>query len=92
MILAAAIRSKAVVLLLLIHCLFLLQLSVGVLRLVIVLLFSTLCPSSFAVIMIGKRKSSLLNFVLLMSCDCLSSVYFPHGAVGRSARFNCGIR
>ena len=40
----------AVVLLLL-----LLQLIVGILCLVTVLLFSTLCPSSFAIILMGKR-------------------------------------
>ena len=45
----AAVRSKVVVLLLLIHCLLLLPLFLEVLCLVLVLLFSTLCPSSFAV-------------------------------------------
>ena len=52
----AAVRSKRVVLLLLICCLFLLILFVGVLCFVIVLLFSTLCPSSFANILIGKKE------------------------------------
>ena len=49
-----AVRSKVVVLLLLIYCLFLLPLNVVILCLVIVLLFSTLCPS-FAIILMGKR-------------------------------------
>ena len=38
------VRSKAVVLLFTIHCLF------------FVLLFSTLCPPSFAIILMGKRE------------------------------------
>ena len=42
--------------LLLIHCLLLLPLFVGVLCLVVVLLFITLCPSSFAIIFMGKRE------------------------------------
>ena len=40
----------------LIHCLLVLSLLVGVLCLVLVLIFSTLCPSSFAIILIGKRE------------------------------------
>ena len=51
----AVVRAKAVVLLLLIHCLLLLPLFVEILCLVLVLLFSTLCPSSFAIILMGKR-------------------------------------
>ena len=53
----AAVRSKAValLLLLLIHCLLLLPLFVGVLCFVLVLLFSTLCPSNFEIILMGKR-------------------------------------
>ena len=51
---SAAVHSKAVVLLLLIYCLLLLPLFVGVLCLVLVLLFRTLCPSSFAIILMGK--------------------------------------
>ena len=52
----AAVRSMAMVLLLLIRCSLLLPLFVGVVCLVIVLLFGTLCPSSFAIILIGKRE------------------------------------
>ena len=52
----AAVCSKAVVLLLLINCLLLLWLFVKVLCLVLVLLCSTLCPYSFAIITIGKRE------------------------------------
>ena len=52
----AAVRSKAVVLLLLIYCLMLLPLFVGVLCLVLVFLFSTLCTSSFAIVLMGKRE------------------------------------
>ena len=56
----AAVRSRSVVLLLLIHCLLLLPLFVGVLCLVLVLLFSTLCPSSVAITLMGKRESVAL--------------------------------
>ena len=38
------------------HCLLLLPLFVGVLCLVIVLIFGTLCPSSFAITLMGKRE------------------------------------
>ena len=48
----AAVRSKAVVL----CCLLLLPLFVGVLCLVFVLLFSIVCLSSIAIILMGKRK------------------------------------
>ena len=52
----ADIGSKAMALLLLIYCLLLLPLFVGVLCLVLDFLFSTLCPSSFAFILMGKRE------------------------------------
>ena len=49
-------------------CLLLLQLSVGVLCLVLVLLFCTLCPSSFAIILLGKRELvALLNCLVTVS-------------------------
>ena len=51
----AAVRSNATVLLLLIYYLLLLPL-LGVLCLIIVLLFSTLCMTSFAIILMGKRE------------------------------------
>ena len=52
----AAVRSKATVLLLLIYCLLSLPLFDGVLCLVHIFLFSNLCPSSFAIIFMGKRE------------------------------------
>ena len=39
-----------------IYCLLLLTLFVGVLSFNLVLLFSTLCPSSFAIILMGKGE------------------------------------
>ena len=51
------------------------------------LLFSTLCPSSFAIILMGKRKL----VALLMSCDSQCSLALPSKAVGWSAVFDCGI-
>ena len=53
---SAAVHSKAVVLLLMIHCLLLLPLFLGFLCLVLVLLPSTLCPSSVAITLMGKRE------------------------------------
>ena len=52
----AAVRSKAVVLLLLIHSLLLLPLFTEALCLAFVLLFSALCPSCVAITLIGRRK------------------------------------
>ena len=52
----ASLCSKVVVLSLLIHCLLGLPLFVGVLCFVLVLLFITLCPASFAIILMGKRE------------------------------------
>ena len=63
-----AVRSKAVVLLLMIYCLLLLPLFVGALCLVRVLLLSTSSHSSFAIILMGKRESWLLYF------NCLPGV------------------
>ena len=48
--------SKVVVLLLLIHCSLLIPLFVGGLCLFLVLLPRTLCPSSFVIILMGKKK------------------------------------
>ena len=42
-------------------CLLLLPLFVGVLCLILVLLFSTLCPYSFAIILMGKRELVVLS-------------------------------
>ena len=68
----------------------------GVLCLVIVLLFGTLCPSSFAIILIGNRsgeyRAGCFTFtVILMSCDSQCSVVLHHGAVGWSVVCDCGI-
>ena len=43
----------------------------GVLCLVLVLLFSALCPPSFSIILMGKRERTgcLTLIVFLMSCD-----------------------
>ena len=49
---------------LLICCLLLLQLFVVVLCLVLVSLFITLCPSSFAIILMGKRGLVALLYCL----------------------------
>ena len=80
------------VLLLLIYYLLLFSLFVGVLCLVLVLLFSTLRPSSFAVILMGEERADCFVLtVFLMSCDNQCSMALPHGAVGWSAAWYCGI-
>ena len=53
-------------LLLLICCLLLLPLFVGVLCVVCYLLFGTLCPSSIAIILMGKRE--LVAFIYSSRC------------------------
>ena len=52
----ADVCSEVVVLFSLIHCVLLLPLFVGVLCSVLTLLFSTLCPPSFAIILMVKRE------------------------------------
>ena len=48
---------------------------------IVLALFSIICClSSFAIIMMGKRK-----LVGLLSCDSQCSVALPHGAMGWSA-------
>ena len=88
-----AVRSMAMVLLLLIYYLLVIPLFVGVMCLVLVLLYSTLCPSSFAIILMGKRKRVICFTltVFLIACDSQCSVALPHGAVGWSAVCDCGI-
>ena len=49
----------------------------------LVLIFSTLCPSSFAIILMGKRELICFTLtVLLISCDSQCSVTIHHCAVG----------
>ena len=64
---------------------------VGVLCLVLVLLFSTLCHFSFAIILMGKRSSCFSLTVFPMSCDSQCSVNLTHGAVGWFEVCDCGI-
>ena len=63
----AAVRSKAVVLLMLIPCSLLLPLYLGVLSLVLVLLFSSLLSSIIAIILMAKRE---LIALLKLSSSC----------------------
>ena len=65
-----------------------------VLWLVLVLLFCTLCPSCFAIMLMGKREIRAGCFTLtvfLMSCDSQCSVALSHGSMGWSAMCDCGI-
>ena len=63
----------------------------GALCLVIVMLFSNLCPFSFAITLVGKESASCFTLnAFLMVCDCLCSVALPHGAMGWTAICDCG--
>ena len=65
---------------------------VGVLCLVNVLLFGTLCPSSFAIILMGEERACWSTLtVFLVYCDSQCSVALPHGAMGWSVVCDCGI-
>ena len=46
-------------------------------------------PSSFAIILMGKRAGCFAKFVFLVSRDCC--VALPRGAMGLSAVCDCGI-
>ena len=67
---------------------------VWVLCLVLVLLFITLCPIRFAIILMGKREltlSCVASNVFLIYCDTHCSVALAHGVVGWYAVCDCGI-
>ena len=66
---SAAVHSKAVVLLLTIHYLLLLPLFVFLCLFGPFLLRSTLCPSSVAITMMGKREMVARLKLCLMTCD-----------------------
>ena len=83
-----------VVLLLLTYFLLLLPLFVGILCLALVLLFSTLCQSSFVIILMERERERAGCFALsvfLVSCDSQCSVALPGSPVGWSAVCDCGI-
>ena len=87
-------RSKAVVLLLLIYCLMFFPLFVGVLCLYLFCYALIYVHSSFAITLMRKRKlvALLLHCILLRrSCYYKCSVALPHAAVGWSAVCDCGI-
>ena len=90
----AAVRSKVVVLLLLlVGCLVCFPLVVGVLYLSLLCCALPCVLSSFAIILKRKSESWLFfSFIVLwMSRYCKCSVTLPYGAVGRSALCDCGI-
>ena len=79
---SAAVRSKAVVLLLLIHCLLLLSLCVGLLCLVLVLVF----------FLAGEERAGCLTLIVfLLPCGSWFSVSLSRGAVDWPAVCDCGI-
>ena len=84
----AAVRTKAVVLLLFIYCLMYFPLFVGVLCLSL-FCYALLCVHSS---LAKKEKAGCFaTIVLQMYCYCKCSVVVLHGAVGWSAVFDCGI-
>ena len=82
----AAVRYKAVVLLLLIFCLMCFPLFVGVLSVfVFVLLCITLCPFWFCNRLEEEEKAGCFAIIVLhMYCKYKCSVALPHGVVGLS--------
>ena len=70
-----AVNSKAVVLLLLIHCLLLLSLFVGI---ICVLSFSTLWPSSFAITLMGKREHGGFLTIVMFSSQRNNLIKLTH--------------
>ena len=84
------VRSRLVVLLLVLYCLLSLPLFVGVPSFIFVLLFSTLCPSGFALIYLdGEERAGCFTLtVFLIFCDSKCSVTLPHDAMDWSAVCN----
>ena len=87
-----AVRSKTVVLLLLIHCFMYLPLFVGfcawsLFRSAILSILSCFCN----LLDEEERVGCFALIVFPMPCYCLCSVVFPHGAVGWSEVSDCGI-
>ena len=88
----AAVRSRAVVLLLLIHCVMFLPLFVGVLCLVIVLLCITWCLFCFCNHINEEERAGCFTLIIfLVSCDCYCFVALSHGAMGWSVVCDCSI-
>ena len=87
----AAVRSKAVVMLLLIYCLMYFTLVVEVLYLSLFCNALLCVLSSFAVILKRKRVGCFASIVLRMCCYCKCCVALPHGAVSWSAVCDCDI-
>ena len=64
----------------------------GALCLVLVLLFSSLCPSSFEIHLGGEERAGCFALtVCLMSCDSQCYVALPQCALGWFAVCDCGI-
>ena len=82
-----AVRSKAVVLLLLLYCFMFLLLFYGVLC-----WYALLCVlSSFAIILTRRNAGCFALIVFLLSCCCLCSVALPNCTMSWYAVCDCGI-
>ena len=84
------VRSKAVVLLLLIYYLMYFPLFVGVLCLSL-FCYALLCVLSSFVIIFTRKRELVAFIVLRMACYRKCFVSLPHGAVGWSAVCDCGM-
>ena len=90
----AAVRSKVVVLLLLIYCFMNLSLFMGSLYWSLFWYVLLYVLSSFVIILTRERELVallLLSFRCLFTLYCKCSVALPHGAVGWSAVCDYGI-
>ena len=85
-----AVRSMALVLLLLIHCLMHLPWFVGVLCWSLIRYALLYVLSNFSISLTRKRERAVF-IVFWMSFYCKCPVALPHGAVGWSAVCGCGI-
>ena len=83
------VRSKAVVLLVLIRCELLLH--CGILSLFYFCCALLCFPSSFAIILMGKREMLLFFALFVFLVPRNSYVTLPHDATGFSAVCDCGI-
>ena len=58
----------------------------------LVLLCNTLCPFWFCGHRDGEERTDCFALIVsLVSCHCHCSVTLPHGALGWSAVYDCGI-
>ena len=89
---SAVVHSKAVFLLLFIHCLLLFAICVGACG-VSLFWYALLCVlPCFAIDPPDEERASRFTFIFLyMSCRCCYSLPLPHSAMDWSVACDCGI-